>query len=56
MRLRDEVDANRDVAPLRPAQDAVIVTSEGKSPEVVLKEVLTIIQEKRITGQADKVS
>ena len=30
MRKRDEIDRNRAVAPLRPAEDAVIVNSDGR--------------------------
>lgn len=39
---RDQRDANREVAPLRPAEDAVVVDSTGLSIEQVLEEVLRL--------------
>lgn len=36
---RDERDAGRDVAPMRPADDAVIVDSTGKTLEQVVAEI-----------------
>jgi len=47
MRLRDEIDASRAVAPLRPANDAVILTSEGKVPIEVLEEALQLVIDKQ---------
>ena len=43
---RDEIDSNRVVAPLKPANDAVIINSDHLSVEEVLSQVLKIIQEK----------
>lgn len=40
LRRRDEKDTNRAVAPLRPAEDAVIVDSDGKD----IDEIFAIIQ------------
>ncbi len=39
MRRRDELDSTRQVAPLRPAEDAVIINSDGMSIEEVLAHV-----------------
>jgi CMP/dCMP kinase len=39
MRRRDRVDSTRCVAPLRPADDAVIINTDGKEIESVLQEV-----------------
>ncbi len=36
MRRRDRIDSTRTVAPLRPAQDAVIINSDGKSAKEIL--------------------
>jgi len=47
MRLRDEIDAGRAVAPLRPADDAVILTSESKLPKEVLDEAIRLVKLKR---------
>jgi cytidylate kinase len=47
MRKRDDIDANRTVAPLIPAKDAVIIRSDGKLPEDVLEQVFTLVMEKQ---------
>ena len=39
MRRRDRVDSTRCVAPLRPADDAIIINTDGKEIESVLQEV-----------------
>ncbi|MCB1621475.1 MAG: (d)CMP kinase [Thiothrix sp.] len=41
MRARDERDANRAIAPLRPAADAVIINSDTLAPEQVLELILS---------------
>ena len=41
---RDERDASRTVAPLRPAVDAVLVDSTGMPIEVVVAKVLAVVQ------------
>lgn len=43
MRRRDEIDSTREVAPLRPAEDAVLVDSDELSVEEVLKKVLILL-------------
>ncbi len=40
---RDQIDSNREVAPLKPAKDAVILLSDGKDAQEVLMEVLQLI-------------
>src|SRR5690554_5554670 len=45
MRLRDERDRTRAVAPLRPAQDAVVIDTDGLSVARVLDAVLERVQE-----------
>lgn len=35
LRVRDELDQNREVSPLRPAEDAIIIQTEDRSPEEV---------------------
>lgn len=45
MRARDEIDSNRDIAPLRPAEDAVIMNSDGKSVEEIFQMALDLIEE-----------
>ena len=38
---RDRADSEREVAPLRPAPDAIIISTEGKSVARVLEEVMS---------------
>ncbi len=49
MRLRDEQDQNRTIAPLRPANDAVHIDTGGLTPEQVLKKMTAIISLQRLT-------
>jgi cytidylate kinase len=44
MEARDERDKSRSTAPLRPAEDAVIIDSSGLSPGNVLKTVLELVE------------
>ncbi len=43
MKARDEIDSSREIAPLRPAQDAIILNSDGMPVEQVLERVHQII-------------
>lgn len=43
---RDEADSKRAVAPLRPAEDAIILQTDKLSAEAVLEEALTIIKKR----------
>ena len=45
MRERDRIDSSRQVAPLRPAEDAVILNSDGLDARQVLEEVLELVQQ-----------
>ena len=44
MRQRDQFDSTREVAPLRPAEDAVVVDSDKLDAEQVLERVMEILQ------------
>ncbi len=44
---RDKQDAERPVAPLKPAHDAVIVDTDGKTLEQVTDEILALVEKKR---------
>lgn len=44
---RDERDSGRDTAPLKPADDALILSTEGKSPEQVVEEIVALVEERR---------
>jgi cytidylate kinase len=43
MQSRDRIDASRDVAPMRPAQDAIRLDSDGIDAEHVLRRVLALL-------------
>ncbi len=43
IRKRDEVDSSRAVAPLKPADDAHVIDSDGKNIDIVLEEALQIL-------------
>lgn len=43
IKKRDEIDTHRALAPLRPAEDAVIINSDGKSIEDVYNEAMSCI-------------
>jgi CMP/dCMP kinase len=44
MRKRDEVDSTRIVAPLKPAEDAIQIDTDGLSIDQVVEEILKIIR------------
>jgi CMP/dCMP kinase len=43
LRERDRIDSTRKVAPLVPAKDAVVIPTDGKKKEQVVKEILEYI-------------
>lgn len=45
VKRRDAVDSNREHSPLRPAQDALIIDTTGKSIDESLVEVLRVVSE-----------
>ena len=44
MRRRDEIDSQRSLAPLKPAKDAIIISTDGKNKEQVIQEILHLIK------------
>jgi cytidylate kinase len=44
MRHRDEIDSQRSLAPLKPAKDAIIVSTDGKNKKQVIQEILCILK------------
>ncbi|KAA3643131.1 MAG: (d)CMP kinase [Chloroflexi bacterium] len=48
MRMRDQLDSGRDVAPLKPADDAIVLDSDKKSEEEVLEEVKRLVEENQV--------
>jgi cytidylate kinase len=45
LRRRDQIDSERSVSPLRPAEDAVVISTDGLSQEEVLQRVLGLVEE-----------
>jgi len=43
IKKRDATDSSREVAPLKPAEDAIVINSDGKSVEEVLTEALKLL-------------
>ena len=52
LRRRDRLDSNREVAPLRIPDDAVIVRSDDRGFEDTVAEVVSIIREREGQGTA----
>jgi cytidylate kinase len=50
MRLRDEIDSTRDVAPLRPAEDAVIIDSDNMGFDQVYAYVEGLVRQDGLTS------
>lgn len=46
---RDEIDTNREIAPLKPAEDAVIINTDNKTLDEVVEEMASII----LSGNTD---
>lgn len=44
MRLRDQIDSTRQFAPLRPAEDAIIIDSDRLSFDQVFDQVIDLVQ------------
>jgi cytidylate kinase len=44
MRRRDQIDSTRDVAPLRPAEDAIIIDSDKLGADQVFSRALELVQ------------
>lgn len=43
---RDRIDSQRETAPLRPAPDAIIIDTTGKTPDETIAEVARLVAEK----------
>jgi cytidylate kinase len=41
---RDKIDSSRQYSPLRPAEDAIVIDTTGRSPEIIVAEVLALEQ------------
>jgi CMP/dCMP kinase len=45
LRRRDQIDSTREIAPLRPAADAVIINSDELNIDEVLQKVIILVQQ-----------
>jgi cytidylate kinase len=43
MKKRDEIDSRRSLAPLKPADDAITIKTDGKTRDQVVNEILNLI-------------
>lgn len=48
MRKRDLIDSTREVAPLKPAEDAVVINTDNLNIEQVLERVKALVEKKRL--------
>lgn len=39
---RDQIDSSRELAPMRPAEDAIIVDTTGRTPDEVVQDILAL--------------
>ncbi len=46
IRRRDEIDTTRALAPLKPAEDAIIIDTDGKTVDQVYREILKLVRKK----------
>lgn len=52
MRRRDQVDSERDLAPLRPAEDAVLIDTDGLDVQAVLDTILPLLRRHQVLEEA----
>ena len=45
LRRRDQIDSERSVSPLRPADDAVVISTDGLTQDEVLRRVLRLVED-----------
>lgn len=48
MRQRDKIDSNRRVAPMKPADDAIIISSNGKTAKQIFTQVTEMLEEREL--------
>jgi cytidylate kinase len=46
---RDKIDSSREHAPLRPADDAILIDTTGRPPETIVNEILAYIGKERLS-------
>lgn len=50
IKCRDQIDSSREIAPLKPANDAVLINTNRKTLNEVVDEVISIIETKKQGG------
>jgi CMP/dCMP kinase len=45
-RARDAIDSGRDLSPLRPADDAIVLATDGVSEDEVVARILALAHER----------
>lgn len=50
LNARDKRDQERVVAPLKPAEDAIIIDTDGSTPDQVIERILNEIEQKKASG------
>ena len=50
-RKRDEIDRNRIIAPLKPAEDAIILNTDGLPVEAVVDSILKLIEKSGLLAE-----
>lgn len=50
-RARDAIDSGRDIAPLRPAADAIVIASDGIGEDEVVARILALAQDRLGTAR-----
>lgn len=46
---RDRIDSSRQHAPLRPANDAILIDTTGRLPETIVGEILAFVRKERLS-------
>jgi cytidylate kinase len=47
LKRRDKIDSSRAIAPLRPAEDAIMIDSDHMNAEEVFKFIFNLVKEKK---------
>lgn len=50
IKIRDDQDMNREISPLKQAEDAVLVDSSDMTIDQVIEEIISIVEKKRSNG------
>ena len=48
LRERDDIDSTREIAPLKPAEDAIVIDSDRLNIQEVFTRILEIIEKQRV--------